>query len=84
MFGDLLQRNIYAHNCEPYICPGSVAQALLTAQTLEAEAKAKSARLSKLDEQKSRVFGAQEKHQKRVDDLAREIQVGSSTMFASF
>mmetsp|Transcript_7789 Transcript_7789/g.14719 ORF Transcript_7789/g.14719 Transcript_7789/m.14719 type:complete len:651 (-) Transcript_7789:276-2228(-) len=58
-------------------------QALLTAQTLEAEAKAKSARLSKLDEQKSRVFGAQEKHQKRVDDLAREIQACEASQRAA-
>mmetsp|Transcript_37299 Transcript_37299/g.81235 ORF Transcript_37299/g.81235 Transcript_37299/m.81235 type:complete len:588 (-) Transcript_37299:343-2106(-) len=58
-------------------------QALLTAQTLEAEAKHKRARLAKLDEAKTRVFGGDKQHQKKVEDLQKELEACEASARAS-
>mmetsp|Transcript_30233 Transcript_30233/g.41845 ORF Transcript_30233/g.41845 Transcript_30233/m.41845 type:complete len:619 (+) Transcript_30233:130-1986(+) len=48
--------------------------ALLTAQTLESELKAKKERMTKLETHKAKVFGGEKNHQRRVEDLRKEIE----------
>jgi len=53
--------------------------ALLTAQTLEAEVASKKQRITRLDEQRAKVFGGDKARQRKIDELTREVEAAEAS-----
>jgi hypothetical protein len=58
-------------------------QALLTARTLEAEVKTKTAKVGKLDDNQRRVFGGDKNAVRRAEELAKDIRACEASHRAS-